>query len=52
MLESLLIKFQGFRPATLLKKTPTQVLSCEYCEIFQITFFKEHLREATSESIL
>ena len=40
MLESLfLIKLQAFRPATLLKKTPTQVLSCEYWEIFKNSFF-------------
>ena len=31
--------FQAFRPATLLKETPTQVFSCEICEIFQNTFF-------------
>ena len=41
MLESLLIKLPGFRPATLLKETPTQVFSCEYCEIFKNTFFTE-----------
>ena len=27
-----------------LKKTPTQVFSCDYCEIFKSTFFIEHLR--------
>ena len=37
-----LIKFQAFRPATLLKKTSTQVLSCEYCKNF------EHLSWKTS----
>ena len=26
-----------------LKETPSQVLSCEYCRIFKITCFKEHL---------
>ena len=51
MLKSLLIKLQGFRPATLLKETPTQVLFCEYCEVFKDTFFTEHLRETTSENI-
>ena len=30
-----LIKFQAFRPATLLRKTQTQVLSCEYCKMFE-----------------
>ena len=51
MLKSLLIKLQGFRPATLLKETQTQVLFCEYCEVFKDTFFTEHLRETTSENI-
>ena len=26
------------------KKTPTQLFSCAYCEIFKTTFFIEHLR--------
>ena len=26
------------------KKTLTQVFSCEFCEFFRSTFFKEHLR--------
>ena len=30
------------------KKTPTQVFSCEHCEIFKSTYFKEHLRTAAS----
>ena len=33
---------------TLLKKTPTQVFSCEYCGIFKINCFEEHLRTAVS----
>ena len=32
------------RPATLLKRNPTQVFSCEYCKIFKNTFFIENLR--------
>ena len=43
---SFLIKLLAFRPATLLKKTPIQVFSCEYCEIFQNTYFEKHLRTA------
>ena len=35
-------------PATLLKETPTKVLSCEYCEIFKNTHFKESLRTNAS----
>ena len=30
------------------KEIPTQVLSCEYCEIFKNTYFEEHLRTAAS----
>ena len=41
---------QAFRPVTLLKETPTQVFSCEYCEIFRNAFFTEHLQETASES--
>ena len=29
--------------------TPTQVLSCEYCEIFENTNFEEHLQAVASE---
>ena len=29
-----LIQLQAWRPAILLKETPTQVFSCEFCEIF------------------
>ena len=29
-----------------IKGTPTQLLSCEYCEIFQNSYFEEHLRTA------
>ena len=36
-------RLQPLRPATLLKKTQTQVFSCEICEIFT-SFFTEHLR--------
>ena len=30
-------------PETSLKKTPTQVFSCEFCATFQKTLFTEHL---------
>ena len=42
-----LITLQAFRLETLLKGTPTQVFSCEYCEIFKNSYFEEHLRMAT-----
>ena len=44
MLESLFItKVHARGSATLLKETPTQVFSCEYCEIFKNSFLIEHL---------
>ena len=51
MLESLLIKLQGFRPATLLKETLTQMFSCEYCKAIKYIFFTERLRETAFENI-
>ena len=45
-----LIKLQAFRPATLLKWTPTQTFSCEYCEKFKSTYFEKHLCTAASLS--
>ena len=38
-----LIKLQSEVAANFIKKTPTQVFSCEYCEIFKNTYFEEHL---------
>ena len=39
-----LILLQGRRPATLSKRTPPHVFSCEICEIFENAFFfTEHL---------
>ena len=31
-----------YRPASLLKETPAQLFSCNFCKIFQNTYFKEH----------
>ena len=31
-----------------IKKTPTQLSSCEYCGNFKITYFEEHLRASAS----
>ena len=31
------------------KEIPTQVLSCQICEIFKNTYFVEHLRTAASD---
>ena len=43
-----LIKLQAFRPAIVLRKTPTKVFSYEYCELFNNTCFEGHLRTAAS----
>ena len=43
-------KSQVVRPANLLKKTPIQMLSCEYCKICKSTYFEEHM--AASEKTL
>ena len=32
-----------------LKETPTQVFSCEICEIFKNSYFVENLRTASSD---
>ena len=42
MLESLFNK---------LKETPTQLVFCEYCEIFKNTYFEDHLQIAASEPL-
>ena len=33
------------------KETPTQVISCKYCEIFKNIYCKKHLRTAASVKI-
>ena len=34
------------------KKTPAQVLSCEFCKIFRNTYFEEHLQMPVSRACL
>ena len=48
MLESFFNNVAGLRLVTLLKKTPTRVISCEYCEIFKNTYFEENLPTVAS----
>ena len=43
VLESLFNKVSVLRPIALLKKTPVQVLSCKFWEMFKSTYFIEHL---------
>ena len=42
-------KVADLRPPILLKETPTQLLSCEYCEIFKKAYFEEHIPTAAFE---
>ena len=40
---SLFNKVAGLKACNVIKKeTPTQVFSCEYCDIFKSTYFEEH----------
>ena len=48
VLESLFKKVAYRRPVTLLKKTPTRVISSKCCKTFQNTYFAEHMRRALS----
>ena len=47
-----LIKLQLWEPATLLKKAPTQVFSCEICKLFKNNYFEEHLWTSASKHYL
>ena len=46
MLESLFNKFAGQKSCNL---TPAQVFSCDFYDVFNITYFVEHLRTASYE---
>ena len=52
MLESLDNNIAGLNSTTLFKKRPTQMFSCEYCEIFKNNYFEKYLRTATSNRAL
>ena len=45
---SFLIKLQVEACNLIEKETLAEVFSCEFCEIFKITFFTEHLRVTAS----
>ena len=38
----------SYQPATLQKKTPAWLLSCEFSEIFNTTYYEEHSQAAAS----
>ena len=52
MLGSFFMKLQAFSLQVFLKETPTQVLSCEVCKTFKITYFEEHLQTTASGGVL
>ena len=47
-----LIKFQFWGPVTLLKKTPTELLSYEISKLFKSNYFEEHLWMSSSKLYL
>ena len=52
VLKSLFNKVAVLGSATLSGKTPTQMLSCEICEIFKNNYFEEHLWPSASKLYL
>ena len=52
MLEPVFNEVAALEAATLLKKPPTQVFSCKIGEIFENTYFEEHLRTTASTFLL
>ena len=48
----ILIKLQFWGAATLLKKSPTQVLSCEICKLFKNNYFEDYLWMSASKRYL
>ena len=52
VLKSLLNKVAASKACTFIKKTTSQMFSCEYCEISKNTYFEEHLHTAASEETL
>ena len=42
------MKLQASRPTALLKRTLTQVFSCEYCKVLKNTYFEDNLQTAAS----
>ena len=48
MLELHFNKVAGLEAYNCIKDTRTQVLSCEYCEIFKNIYFEEYMQTAVS----
>ena len=47
--KKLFLKISQYSGLNYWKETLAQVFSCEYCEIFQNTYFEEHMWTDTSE---
>ena len=52
MLESLFNKAASLKDWNFIKKTPTQVFSCEMCKTFKNVYTEEHLRTTASDYYL
>ena len=50
--ESFLNKVANLQPASFLKETPTQVLSCEVCKTFQSLYFEPYLQTTSTGGAL
>ena len=50
MLESLFIKVTVLRACNFIKETPTQVFSCEFCQLFKNIYLIEDLQTVGSET--
>ena len=49
VLQSLFNNVVSLQPCSFIKETPTHVFFCEICEIFNSTYFEEHLQTTASE---
>ena len=52
VLESLFDKVAVLQPIDFIKETPTQVFSCEYCEILKSIYFEKHLQTTASTLVI
>ena len=43
-----LIQLQAWRPAAVLKETPTKIFFCDYCENLKNIYFQENLQTTAS----
>ena len=46
VLESLFKKIAGVKACNFIKRDPSTVFSCEYCQMFKSTYFEKHQQTA------